>query len=153
MMPRMGMIEGEKTVEVDAPIERCFEIAADIANAPEWQGSLKDAEVLSRDAEGRAEVVETESDAKVKTVKARLRFSYEEPVGITWVQEKGDTKSLEGWWNFEELGEGRTQATYGLSVDPGRMLGMLLRGPVEGQVRNFLLGGAAEGLKQKAEAG
>jgi hypothetical protein len=89
----------------------------------------------------------------VKTVKARLRFSYEEPVGITWVQEKGDAKSLEGWWNFEELGEGRTQATYGLASDPGRMLGMLLRGPVEGQVRNFLLGGAAEGLKQRAEAG
>jgi uncharacterized membrane protein len=149
----MGLIEGEKTVEIEAPIERCFEIAADIQNAPEWQGSLKDVEVLSRDGDGRAEVVETQSDAKVKTVKARLRFSYEEPVGITWVQEKGDTKSLEGWWNFEELGEGRTQATYGLSADPGRMLGMLLRGPVEGQVRNFLLGGAAEGLKQKAEAG
>jgi hypothetical protein len=33
------------------------------------------------------------------------------------------------------------------------MLGMLLRGPVEGQVRNFLLGGAAEGLKEHAEAG
>jgi len=37
-------------------------------------------------------------------------------------------------------------------VDPGRMLGMLLRGPVEGQVKNFLLGGAAEGLKQEAES-
>ena len=35
---------------------------------------------------------------------------------------------------------------------PGRMLGMLIRGPVEGQVRDFLLGGAAEGLKQHAEA-
>ena len=93
--------------------------------------------------------METVSDAKVKTVKAPLRFDYEEPVGITWVQEKGDTKSLEGWWNFEELGDGRTRATYGLSADPGRMLGMLLRGPVEGQVRNFLLGGAAEGLKQQ----
>jgi uncharacterized membrane protein len=149
----MGLIEGEKTVEVDAPIERCFDIAADIENAPDWQGSLKDVEVVSRDGDGRAEVVQTKSDAKVKTVSARLRFSYEEPVGITWVQEKGDTKSLEGWWNFEEIGEGRTRATYGLSADPGRMLGMLLRGPVEGQVRNFLLGGAAEGLKQKAEAG
>jgi uncharacterized membrane protein len=149
----MGLIEGERTVEIEAPIERCFEIAADIENAPEWQGSLKDVEVLSRDADGRAEVVETASDATVKTVKARLRFSYEDPVGITWVQEKGDTKSLEGWWNFEELDGGRTQATYGLSADPGRMLGMLLRGPVEGRVRNFLLGGAAEGLKRKAEAG
>jgi uncharacterized membrane protein len=149
----MGNITGEKTVEIDAPIERVFEIAADIKNAPEWQGSLKDVEVLEKGADKRAELVETESDAKVKTVKARLRFSYDEPAGITWVQEKGDTKSLRGWWTFEDLGGGRTRATYGLDVDPGRMLGMLLRGPVEGQVRNFLLGGAAEGLKKQAEAG
>jgi hypothetical protein len=33
------------------------------------------------------------------------------------------------------------------------MLGMLLRGPAEGKVRDFLLGDAAEGLKLKAEGG
>jgi uncharacterized membrane protein len=148
----MGQIEGERTVEIDAPIERCFDIAADIEGAPEWQGSLKDVEVLEEDGEGRAELVETQSDAKVKTVKARLRFSYFPPERIEWDQEKGDTKSLKGWWDFEDLGGGRTRASYGLSVDPGRMLGMLIRGPVEGQVRDFLLGGAAEGLKQKAES-
>jgi uncharacterized membrane protein len=148
----MGNIRGERTVEIDAPIERCFEIAADIQNAPEWQGSLKDVEVLEKGADGRAELVETESDAKVKTVRARLRFGYEQPTRITWVQEKGDTKSLNGWWDLEDLGEGRTRATYGLDVDPGRMLGMLLRGPVQDQVRNFLLGGAAEGLKKHAES-
>jgi uncharacterized membrane protein len=147
----VGTIRGERSVEIEAPIERCFEIAADIENAPEWQGSLKDVEVLEKDADGRAELVETESDAKVKTVRARLRFSYEEPTRISWTQEKGDTKSLEGWWDLEDLG-GRTRATYGLEVDPGRMLGLLLRGPVEGQVRNFLLGGAAEGLKKHAES-
>ena len=148
----MGNIRGDRTVEIDAPIERCFEIAADIEGAPEWQGSLRDVEGLEKGADGRAELVETTSDAKVKTVKARLRFSYEEPDRITWVQEKGDTKALNGWWDFEDLGDGRTRATYGLDVDPGRMLGMLLRGPVEGQVRNFLLGGAAEGLKERAES-
>ncbi len=149
----MGLIEGEKTVEIDAPVERCFEIAADIRNAPEWQGSLKDVEVLEKDSDGRAALVETESDAKVKTVRARLRFTYEEPTAVRWVQEKGDTKSLEGWWSVEDLGSDRTRATYGLSVDPGRMLGMLLRGPAEGKVRDFLLGGAAEGLKKQAESG
>jgi uncharacterized membrane protein len=149
----MGNITGDRSVEIEAPIDRVFEIAADIQNAPEWQGSLKDVEVLERDSDKRASLVETESDAKVKTVKARLRFSYDEPTGITWVQEKGDTKALRGWWDLEDLGGGRTRATYGLDVDPGRMLGMLLRGPVEGQVRNFLLGGAAEGLKKQAESG
>ena len=147
----MGTISGERSVEIDAPMERCYEIASDIANAPEWQGSLKDVEVLERDGEKRALLAETESDAKVKTVRATLRFSYEKPTAIRWVQEKGDTKSLIGSWTFEDLGEGRTRATYALEVDPGRMLGMLMRGPVEGQVKAFLLGGAAEGLKEKAE--
>ena len=29
----MGLIEGERSVEIDAPIARCYEIAADIENA------------------------------------------------------------------------------------------------------------------------
>ena len=148
----MGVIKGDKSVEIDAPIERCYEIAADVENAVEWQGSLKDVEVLERDGDRRPVLVETESDAKVKTVRAVLRFSYEPPTAIRWVQEKGDTKSLTGSWEFEDLGGGRTRATYGLEADPGRMLGMLLRGPAEAKVRDFLLGNAAEGLKQRAES-
>lgn len=149
----MGLIKGEKTVEIDAPVERCFEIAADIEHAPDWQEALKDVEVLSTDAEGRAEVVNTKSDAKVKTVSTRLRFAYHPNDRIAWTQEKGDVKSLEGWWTLEDIGEGRTRASYGLAVDPGRMLGMLLKGPAESAVRDFLLGGAADGLKRQAESG
>jgi uncharacterized membrane protein len=149
----MGLIEGERTVEIDAPVERCFEIAADIEGAPEWQGSLQEVDVLERDSDGRAELVETKSEAKVKSVRALLRFSYTEPTEVRWVQEKGDTKSLEGWWKLEDLGGGRTRASYGLAADPGRVLGMLLRGPAEAKVRDFLLGGAADGLKRKAESG
>lgn len=148
----MGEIRGEREVEIEAPIDTCFAIAADIENAPEWQGSLKDVDVIERHADKRAAVVETTSDARVKTVKATLRFSYDEPSGIDWVQEKGDVKSLTGYWRFEELGADKTRATYGLVVDPGRMLGMLLRGPAEAKVRDFLLGGAAEGLKTQAES-
>jgi uncharacterized membrane protein len=149
----MGTISGSRSVEIDAPMARCYEIASDVAGAPEWQGSLKDVEILERDGDRRALLVETESDAKVKTVRSTLRFSYEEPTAIRWVQEKGDTKSLTGSWTFEDLGEGRTRATYALEADPGRMLGMLLRGPAEARVRDFLLGDAAEGLKQRAEEG
>jgi uncharacterized membrane protein len=148
----MGLIKGDRSVEIDAPIERCFEIAANIEAAPEWQGSLQDVEVLERDGDKRATLVETKSDAKVKSVRAVLRFSYEEPKRIEWVQEKGETKSLRGWWDFEDLGGERTRATYALEADPGRVLGMLLRGPAEGMVKDFLLGGAAEGLKSQAES-
>jgi uncharacterized membrane protein len=149
----MGEIKGSRSVEINAPLQRCFDIAADIQNAPEWQGSLKQVEVLESDSDGLATLVQTTSDAKVKTVTARLRFSYAQPKRIDWVQEKGDTKSLTGSWTFEDLGSNRTRATYGLVVDPGRMLGMLVRGPAESKVRDFLLGGAAEGLKRRAESG
>jgi uncharacterized membrane protein len=147
----MGVIKGNRSVEIDAPVERCYEIAADIENSVEWQGSLKDVEVLERDDQRRAVLVETESDAKVKRVRAVLRFSYDPPTAIHWEQEKGDAKSLHGSWAFEDLGDGRTRATYALESDPGRILGMLLRGPAEAKVRDFLVGGAAEGLKEKAE--
>jgi uncharacterized membrane protein len=148
----MAVLTGDRTVEIDAPIERCFEIAANIEAAPEWQGSLQDVEVLERDPDKRAVLVETKSDAKVKSVRALLRFSYDEPTRIEWVQEKGETKSLRGWWDLEDLGGGRTRATYALETDPGRVLGMLLRGPMQGVVMDFLLGGAADGLKRQAES-
>ena len=79
----MGAIRGERTVEIDAPVERVFEIAADIERAPSWQQSLQDVEVLERDGERRATSVETESDAKVRTIRSRLRFAYEPPTRIT----------------------------------------------------------------------
>jgi Polyketide cyclase / dehydrase and lipid transport len=149
----MTTLEASWTVEVAAPRTRCYEIAADIENAPEWQGTLEDVEVLERDGEGRPLVVETRSDAMVKKVGSRLRFSYDPPGGLTWEQEKGETKWLTGSWVFEELDEGRTRATYGLRTDPGRILGLLLRGPVEGKVKELLTKSAAEGLKGHAEKG
>lgn len=149
----MGTLEASWTVEIDAPRERCYEIAADVQNAAEWQGTLEEVEVLERDREGRAHVVETLSDATVKKVRAWLRFDYDPPSGLTWEQEKGDAKWLTGSWEFEELGDGRTRATYALRTDPGRVLGLLLRGPVEGKVKEILTKSAAEGLKKRAEVG
>ena len=150
---RVGVLEANWTVEIDAPRERCYEIAADIESAPEWQGTLEDVEVLERDEQRRALVVETLSDAMVTKVRSQLRFSYQPPGGLTWEQEKGEAKWLTGSWEFEELGERSTRATYALRTDPGRILGLLLRGPVEGKVKELLTKSAAEGLKERAESG
>jgi uncharacterized membrane protein len=147
----VGTLEASWSVEIDAPRERCYEIAADIEAAPEWQGTLERVEVLKRDREDRAVVVDTTSDASVKKVHSRLRFSYQPPGGITWEQEEGEAKWLTGSWEFEEVGEGHTRATYGLRSDPGRILSLLLRGPVEAKVKELLTKGAAEGLKKQAE--
>ncbi len=144
-------LTGEHTVEIAAPRERCYEIAADLERAPEWQSSLVSVDVLERDGEGRPTLVETVSDAKMKTIRAVLRFSYAPPQRIDTVQEKGELKALTGRWTFEEIGPDRTRATYALEVDPGRMLGMLLRGPAVDRVREVLIERAAEELKVRAE--
>ena len=148
----MGELEASCSIEIAAPLERCFDIAADVEGAPRWQGSLKSVEVLERHADDRPRLVETVSDAKVKDAKAILRFDYDPPGKISWEQEEGDVKRLVGSWEFEELDADRTRATYSLRADPGRMFGLLLRGPVEGKVKEFLTKGAAEGLKAEAES-
>ena len=43
----MGVLEASWTVEIDAPRDRCYEIAADIEGAPEWQGTLEDVDPTS----------------------------------------------------------------------------------------------------------
>ncbi|MBA2524093.1 MAG: SRPBCC family protein [Solirubrobacterales bacterium] len=148
----MGILEASHTVEIDAPLERVWEVAADVPASPEWQPALETVETIETDDEGRARVVDTSSDAVVKKTHQRLRFSYDEPTGMSWTQEKGDVKSLEGSWTFTDIGGDRTEATFALEVDPGRMLGMLLRGPAEGRVKTFLTKGAAEGLKEHVES-
>jgi uncharacterized membrane protein len=145
----MGKLGGEASAEIDAPIEEVWDEIIDLESAPDWQEGFEDVEVLERDDEGRAIVAETQSDAKVKTVKNRLRFRYEEPTLMEWTQEKGDLKSLVGAWELEDLGDGRTRATYRLEGDPGRVLGMAIRGPVEGKLREILVGGRPNELAER----
>lgn len=150
---RVGTIDGSASTEIEAPIGDVFSVAADVEGSPRWQPEIKVAECLARDAAGRQVLVHTETDAKVRTLAADLRFSYDEPTGLSWIQEEGDLKSIEGSWAFEELGEGRTRATYSMSVDLGRMLGMVIRGPLVGVLRGQLVESMPEKLKRFVEGG
>ena len=96
-------------------------------------------------------LVATETDAKVRSLKSTLRFSYDPPHGLSWRQEEGDLKSVEGSWSFEEEGEGRTRATYEMTVDLGRMLGMVIRGPLVGVLRGQLVESMPDKLKKDVE--
>ncbi len=147
----MAPITGSSTADIDAPLDEVWALVEDVARAPEWQGGLKDIETLERDGEGRATLVESETDAKVRSVKAVVRFTYEPLTRLSWTQEKGELKSVVGSWELEDLGDGRTRATYDLEVDLGRMLGMLIRGPLVDALRGMLVGARAGELKQAIE--
>ncbi len=150
----MSDIEGSHTLEIDAPIEVCFDIAADVERAPEWQGAMKSAVAKEHDDQGRPTLVDTQIDSGVTKNRLLLRFRYDEPNGMTWTRESGDLKSLEGRWEFEDLGDGRTRATYSLEIGLPRALAMLrkgIKGPAEQKVRELLAHRPVEGLKARAE--
>lgn len=148
----MANVTGNSTADIDAPLDRVWAIVEDVEIAPEWQGGLKAIRALERDDDGRAVLCETESDARVRTVQSTVRFTYAGPTTLTWRQEKGELKSVDGRWELEDLGDERTRATFSLEVDPGRMLGMVIRGPLVDVLRDMLVGARARELKQRIES-
>jgi len=145
-------ISGSASTVIEAPIEEVYAVAADVENSPRWQPEIKRAEVLEREGSDQV-LIETETDAKVRSLKSTLRFSYDPPNGLSWRQESGDLKSVEGSWAFEDVGDGQTRATYEMTVDLGRMLGMVIRGPLVGVLRGQLVESMPEKLKKDVEGG
>jgi uncharacterized membrane protein len=135
----MGHIGGEAQIELDRPVADVWAALADVDAAPDWQDGLDTVEALERDDAGRPTLVRTENDIKVRRIKALLRFEYEEPRRIAWTQVEGDMKSVDGSWELEDLGDGRTLVRYALDTDPGRMLGLVIRGPVEAATRELFV--------------
>jgi ribosome-associated toxin RatA of RatAB toxin-antitoxin module len=143
---------GSASADISAPMEHCYEIAADVDRIAEWQSAVVGVEVLQRDDQGRVLLAAIINDAKIRTVTVQVRFRYDPPRGLSWTLVKGDVKALEGSWAFREGPDGTVNATYNLELDPGRMLGMLARGPVIDRVREILVSKRPAELKQRAEA-
>ena len=149
----MAAITGSSVAEIDASIDVVWKVVEDVLSAPDWQGGLKDIVELERDEERHVTLVESFSDAKVRTIKSVVRFEYERPTRLRWSQVEGELKSVEGSWELAELGAGRTRATYSLDVELGRMLGMVIRGPLVDVLRGQLVNARAGELKQHVEGG
>ena len=147
----MGHLGGSASAEIEAPIEQVWALVEDVLLAPQWQGGLDGVSALEHDEQGRPTLVETESDIKVRRIKAQVRFSYDGPKRLSWRQEQGDMKSVEGSWELEDLGEGRTRATFTMDADPGRVLGLVIRGPVEAATRAIFVSGRPGELKRQVE--
>ena len=147
------MLSGKTTIDVDASPEDCFGLVSQLDRYPEWQSQVRRAEILERDGDGRPLVVETTSDARVREITYRLRYAYDEPSRMSWTYVEGDMKDVNGEYRFEPLGGGRTRVTFRLHVDPGRRLGLLLRGPIADKVRDYVLGQTLHEFKSEVEGG
>jgi carbon monoxide dehydrogenase subunit G len=149
----MAVIKGSSSTEVDAPIERCWALVEDVAIAPEWQGGLISMDAVEKDDQGRVLVADAVSDAKLRKVETRVRFTYEGPTMLSWKMIKGELDSMEGSWELEDLGGGRTRITYNVAVDPGGHIPRLIRGPIESAARAILVNGRADELAKRVSEG
>jgi ribosome-associated toxin RatA of RatAB toxin-antitoxin module len=118
------------TAIVEAGAQACFDALTDFERLPEWQGAVRRVRVLERDAEGRGSVVEYEVDARLKTVRYRLRQIYDEPHRLASEYLGGDFRDFCGEWRFEPGGDGRTRVELDLRIDPGRFVPRLLRSAI-----------------------
>ncbi len=137
-----------QTAEIDATPQQCFDLLTDYERLPEWQGAVRSASILERDEQGRGAVVEYEVDARVKTVRYRLRQVYDEPARLASEYLGGDFRDFSGEWRFVALGGGRTRAELDLQIDPGR----LVPAPVRSLIADAVMRRALRDLKTHVES-
>jgi ribosome-associated toxin RatA of RatAB toxin-antitoxin module len=144
----VGAKRAERQIVVAAAPQECFDALVDFGSYPEWQSAVKDCEVQSRDDDGRGRRVAFDIDAKVKTVRYTLDYSYEEPHLLSWRYVEGDVKDVDGEFTLEDQGDGSTLATYSLRLDPG----VWLPGPVASMLTDTVMQRSVEDLKARVEA-
>ncbi|HEY3192676.1 MAG TPA: SRPBCC family protein [Solirubrobacterales bacterium] len=144
----MGLNWAEHTVEIAAPMQTCFDAITDYETFPSWQGAVVDTEVLDWDKKGRGKRVRLFIDAKVRKVDYTLDYRYDEPERIEWDFVEGNgINGADGHYLFDDLGDGRTRATYKLGLE----VGIPLPGPVARRAHKSTLKGSVEDLKREAE--
>jgi uncharacterized membrane protein len=138
----------EQQIVVEATPQQCFDALLEYESFPEWQRAVKSVEVEKRDRAGRGRDVAFEIDAKVRTIRYRLRYSYEPPHRIAWEYLGGDVKDVNGEFVLEDRGDGMTLATYSLALDAG----VWLPGPVRKVLTDQVMKGSVEDLKRRVES-
>ena len=122
------MAGAERTIIINAPPNVVYDVIVDYEKYPEFLAEIDDVRVLKRNGN----VVDVEYTANViKRVSYSLRLTGTPHTSVRWNLIKASfMKSNDGGWTLEDLGDGRTKATYGLEVRvsrlvPGKVVDML----------------------------
>jgi ribosome-associated toxin RatA of RatAB toxin-antitoxin module len=137
-------------IRVEAPADRCFDIAVDFESYPEWVRDVKEARILERDGEGRGARVEYRAAALGKSIRYVLAYDYANaPTSFSWELVEGDMlRRLDGSYRFEPEGDASTRVHYDLSVD----LAVPLPGLLKRRAAGLIMGSALKELKRQVEA-
>ncbi len=108
-----------KSIKIDAPPQKIFNILSDYENYPETMPGIKSAEVL--EDENNIAVVEFQIHI-VKKFNYTLKLVHDPPGSIVWTYVGGDFKDINGSWILEEQEDGSTMAHYSVDVEGGFLI-------------------------------
>jgi ribosome-associated toxin RatA of RatAB toxin-antitoxin module len=140
----------EQTI-IDAPPARCYEVALEFERYPQWARDIKEAEVLSRDEQGRPAQVRFRAAAMGHSTTYVLLYDYSDaPQVLRWKLVEGDiTRVLDGCYEFLPV-EGdprRTDVRYELEAE----LVVPLPGFVKRRAEFMIVHTALRDLKARVE--
>ncbi|MFJ1746725.1 SRPBCC family protein [Streptomyces sp. NPDC088116] len=137
------------SITIEAAPADVMGVIADFARYPDWTGEVKEAEVLTTDAKGRAEQVRLVLDAGAIKDDHTLAYTWTGDNEVSWTLVKSQMlRALDGSYHLATVGSGHTEVTYRLTVDVKiPMLGMIKR-----KAEKVIIDRALAGLKKRVES-
>ncbi|MEU2515065.1 SRPBCC family protein [Streptomyces syringium] len=139
------------SITIEAAPAEVMSVIADFDRYPEWTGEVKQAEVLARDEQGRAEQVRLVLDAGAIKDDHTLAYTWPADHVVSWSLVKSQMlRQLDGSYSLAPVAGGaHTEVTYQLTVDVKiPMLGMIKR-----KAEKVIIDRALQGLKERVESG
>ena len=136
-------------ITVDADLDACYEVVADIESYPQWQDEFREVEVVATDDEGYAARGRMRLAAMGLTATMVLQYTRTDDT-ISWTLVEGDLITRnDGAYRFRELGDGRTEVSYELEVESSAPLPGFMKRKLAQKIANDSL----KNVKKRAEAG
>ncbi len=110
--------KSSSTIVIDAPLADVQAALFDIATYPEWLTSIKKADVLERDDQGRAIKAKLAIDAGMMKDRVTLDYDWSAaPASLSFSMGDADLLTqMDGTYFIKALDEDSTQVTYELTV-------------------------------------
>jgi coenzyme Q-binding protein COQ10 len=114
------MASATRSIVIDAPPERVFDVVSDYEKYPEFLSEVKSIRTSGR--QGNQVDIHYEVDV-MKRIRYTLRMTEDKPQGVKWTFVEGEVmKDNTGGWVLEALPDGKTKATYTVDVALGLLV-------------------------------
>ena len=136
------------SIVIGASPAQVMAVIVDFEAYPHWAQGIKEAKVLTRGSDERAETVYFELEAAPIKDSYTLAYTYPAQTVLRWTLAEGRMmRAMEGSYELAPAGAG-TEVTYRLSVDVAiPMIGLLRR-----KAEKVIIDTALKGLKKRVES-